>query len=307
MKSPMLTLAMLGLILGAAPALAQTEGDTTDETGETAQAEAAEPAIDYGIETPLAEIDGTTITLGELIALRGELPQQYQQLPDQVLYDGILQQLVDQQLLADAARAAGLDERPAVAMSLRNRVRAILADAYLRIETAKRVTDAKIEELYKEQYLEAEPVEEVKAAHILVESEEEAKAIKEELDAGADFAELAREHGTDGTRNRGGNLGWFTHEEMVPAFADAVFAMQPGTISDPVQTDFGWHIIKLDERRMRPAPPIEEVEAELRQEAERQAQMAVVEDLREEATIEMTETSPPPAAIRADEMLAPRE
>lgn len=326
MKSPMLTAAMLGLILGAAPALAQTEGKTAGETteqttqetpestgestgesagGSAARAETAtaEPAADYGVETPLAEVDGAPITLGELIAVRRELPQQYQQLPDQVLYDGILEQLVDQYLLAEAAREAGIDERPAVAKNLLNQIRAILADAYLRAETERRVTEETIEALYEERYAEAEPVEEVRAAHILVETEEEAEEIKAKLEAGAEFAELAKEHGTDGTAQRGGDLGWFTHGEMVPQFADAVFAMQPGTVSEPVETDFGWHLIKLEERRMRPAPPLDEVAGELREEAVREAQMALVEKLRAEAKIEMPEMPPPPAAIRADDML----
>ena len=99
----------------------------------------------------------------------------------------------------------------------------------------------------------------MRAGHILVETEEKAKDLKSQLDAGADFAALAAEHGTDGTAQRGGDLGWFVHSEMVPEFADAAFAMEPGTISDPVKSAFGWHLIKLDERRDRPAPALEEV------------------------------------------------
>jgi peptidyl-prolyl cis-trans isomerase C len=291
--------ALAGLILGAGAALAQTAEPPAEQP--------ATPAADFAIDTPLAEVNGTTLTLGELIAIRRELPEQYQALPDEVLMGGILEQMIDQMLLAEAASAAGLDQRPAVAMSLVNQRRAILADAYLSAEVAKRATPEAVEALYNERYVEAEPVDEVKAGHILVESEELAREIKAQLDAGGDFAELAKEHGTDGTKSRGGDLGWFVHSDMVPEFADAVFAMQPGTVSDPVKTAFGWHIIKLDERRPRAAPALEEVRAELEQEVARNAQVAIVEELRAKAQIEKPEAGPPPAAIRADGLLEPAE
>lgn len=298
MKSLTLTAAAIGLILGAGAAHAQTADQTADQT-----AGQSETVAEYDVTTPLAEVDGTPVTLGELIAVRRELPEQYQQLSDEMLFDGILEQLIDQLLLARAARGAGLDERPAVAMNLLNQQRAILSEAYLEAETAKRVTPEKIEALYEERYVDAEPVEEVRAGHILVETEEEANEIKARLDAGGDFAELAGEHGTDGTAQRGGDLGWFVHSEMVPQFADAVFAMQPGTIEGPVETDFGWHLIKLDERRMRPAPELAEVEDELTQEAVREAQLAILGELREAARIEKSDAAPPAAAIRDDDML----
>ena len=325
MRLPSLTAAATGLILFAAAAQAQTDTTQTDQTQtdqtqtdtaqtDTAQTEqqsddqAGEPARGYDLATPLAEVDGTPVTLGEVIAILRELPQQYQQLPDEVLYDGLVEQLVDQLVLSRAAREAGFNERPAVALKLLNQERAILADAYLREQVEKRASREAIERLYEERYVNAEPVEEVKAAHILVESEELAQELREKLDAGADFAELAREHGTDGTAQRGGDLGWFSHDQMVPAFADAVFAMEPGTIAGPVETDFGWHLIKLEDRRTRPVPPLAQVQAELMQEVMRAAQVAVVEELRAEAEIDVPAEAPvPPEAIRADDMLTTGE
>lgn len=288
MKSPLLIAAALGLTLAAAPALAQESG---------------EEEADYGIETPLAQVNGQPVTLGELVAIRRQLPQQYQQLPDQALFQGILEQLVDQTLLAEAAREAGIDQRPTVAVQLRTQQRAILADAYLSEQALERVSEDKIAALYQERYVEAEPVEEVNAAHILVESEEKAEDLRAELDAGADFAELAEEHGTDGTASRGGELGWFTRDEMVPAFADAVFAMEPGSIAGPVETDFGYHLIKLNERRPRPAPPLEEVEDDLRQELAQEARREVIQELRAAAEIEEPDSSVPASAVRADGLL----
>jgi peptidyl-prolyl cis-trans isomerase C len=143
----------------------------------------------------------------------------------------------------------------------------------------------------------------VHAGHILVEAEEKAKELKAQLDGGADFAALAAEHGTDGTAQRGGDLGWFVRSDMVPEFADAAFVMEPGTISDPVKTAFGWHIIKLDERRDRAAPPLEEVQNELMGEVIQQAQVAIVEGLRAQSTIVMPDPPLPPQSIRDDEML----
>ena len=292
----MLTAAALGLLLLGPPALAQSSEEPAGEGG----AEAA----DYGLDTPLAEVDGTALTLGELISIRQQLPQQYQAVPDEVLMEGITQQMIDQFLLAEAAREAGLDERPDVAITLRNQERAVLSDAYLRAEIEQLDLEARVEELYQERYVAAEPEDEVHARHILVETEEKAEELKAELEAGADFAALAEEHGTDGTRTRGGDLGWFVRSDMVPEFADAAFAMEPGTVSDPVQTDFGWHLIKVEDRRPRTPPELDEVRSELMQEAVRNAQVAVVEELRSEADVQKLEAVPP-EAIRADELLEP--
>ena len=296
MKSKFLTVTALGLALSGSAAFAQT---TTEPAAEPVEPTAA----GYTINSALAEVDGVTLTLGELIAIRRELPEQYQTMPDEVLFDGIIEQLIDQMLLAEAARKAGIDKRPAVAMNLLNQQRAILADAYLRREVMVRATPEAIEALYKERYLDAEPVEEVRAAHILVEAEEKAAELKVQLDGGADFALLAAEHGTDGTVTQGGDLGWFVQADMVPEFAVAAFALEAGTISDPVKTAFGWHLIKLDERRPRPAPALAEVHDELMGEAIQQAQIAIVDGLRAQASIVMPEPRLPSQSIREDAML----
>ncbi len=144
----------------------------------------------------------------------------------------------------------------------------------------------------------------MRAAHILVEDQAEAKDLKAQLDKGADFAALAAEHGTDGTASRGGELGWFVHEQMVPEFADAAFAMQPGEVSDPVQSPFGWHIIKLEERRERPVPPLAEVRDQIVEQLTQKAQADVLTEVRGAAEIELGAEEVPAAAIRADEMIA---
>ncbi len=292
-----LGLAPLGLALSVPAALAQTAAEPA------ATETAATTAPEYSVNSALAEVDGVTLTLGELIAVRRELPDQYQTLPDEVLFDGIIEQLIDQMLLAQAAQAAGLERRPAIALNLLNQQRATLADAYLREAVEARVAPETVEALYQERYLDAEPIQEVRAGHILVETEELASELKAQLDSGADFAALAAEHGTDGTASKGGDLGWFVQSAMVPEFADAVFAMEPGTISGPVKTAFGWHLIKLDERRDRQPPALAEVREELMGELIQQAQVTVVAELRMQSVIVMPEPPLPPQSIRADAML----
>ncbi len=279
------------------------QGDRASET-QPADGEAGAPAEAPTADTVLATVAGTPVTLGELIAVRQGLPAQYQQLPDEVLLGALVEQTTDQILLAEAAREAGIDQRRAVQLILENQARAVLAEAYMQQAVEERVTDAAVQEAYEAEFASAEPVEEVRAAHILVDSQEKAEALKAELDEGADFAALAAEHGTDGTAARGGDLGWFVHEQMVPEFADAAFAMQPGEISDPVQSPFGWHLIKLDERRERAAPPIEEVRGQIVEQLTQQAQTDVLTELRQGAEIEPGAGQVPATAIRADEMIA---
>jgi peptidyl-prolyl cis-trans isomerase C len=297
-----LGLAPLGLVLWGSAALAQTTAEPAAPAEPAAEAtEAAPPS--YTVDSALAVVDGVTLTLGELIAIRRELPDQYQSLPDEVLFDGIVEQIIDQMLLMQAAQAAGLERRPAIAMNLLNQRRAILADAYLRQAVEARVTQEAVEALYQELYLDAEPAQEVRAGHILVETEEEANGLKAQLDAGADFAALAAEHGTDGSASKGGDLGWFVQTDMVPEFAEAAFSMAPGTISAPVKTAFGWHLIRLDERRDRQPPVLEEVRAEMMGELIQQAQVAIVAELRMQAAIVMPEPPLPPQSIREEAML----
>lgn len=309
--SRLVTLAA-ALALAGTTALAQTTtSETTEDTGQSGaqtEAQTPAPATEAPAEpasagTVLATVDDTPITLGEIIAIRQSLPEQYQQLPDEVLVTALVQQLSDQQLLANAGHAAGLKDSPLVSLSLRNQERAVMADAYMAEALLARVDEAAIRAAYEERFVSAEPVVEIRAGHILLETEEKAKELKAELDGGADFAALAAEHGTDGTASRGGDLGWFVKEQMVPDFADAAFAMEPGTISDPVQTAFGWHLIKLDEKRDRPVPPLEEVQDSLVEELTAAAQEAIIAELREAATVEQRLEGMDYGVIRNDALI----
>lgn len=282
----------------------QQSADQAQDTQAETQAQAGQSADqNLTADTVIATVDETPITLGELIIARRSLPREYQELPDEVLMGALVEQLTNQVLLENAARQAGLDQTPAVRLSLRNQARAVLANAYMEQQVADRVGAEAIEAAYQQGVASAVPVEEVNAAHILVEDQATAQEIKQKLDEGADFAALAAEYGTDGTASRGGDLGWFVHEQMVPEFADAAFAMEPGTVSEPVQSPFGWHLIKLLDRRERPQPTLDEVRDQIVDGLTRDAQSAILTEVRDDAGVQRTDQAVPPSAVRMDDLV----
>ncbi|MEM6488828.1 MAG: peptidylprolyl isomerase [Pseudomonadota bacterium] len=291
-----------------APAAGEDAGDAAAAEAEDAGEEAAEapavPAPPVAAGDTVASVDGTALELGDLLVLRQNLPAQYQQLPDEILIRGLIEQLIDQELLATAAIAAGLEATPSTAYNLASVRRATLAEAYLRDQLTARVTEDAVREAYDAEIATAEPVREVRASHILVDEEAKAADLRAQLDRGADFAELAREHGTDGTAARGGDLNFFAFEEMVPEFAEAAFATEIGSVSGPIQTQFGWHVILVTDERERPLPAFEEVAPQIADSLRRQVQRDVIEELRAAAAVEIVEPGVPPAAIRDDALLA---
>ena len=262
----------------------------------TGTARAEDPTAD----TVVATVNGTEITLGHMIALRDNLPAQYLQLDDQTLFDGILDQIIQQVALSEEAEA---NLRKRDTLVLENQRRGYLAGVTLD-ETAKAaVTEEKIEELFQERYAGQEPGKEYSAAHILVETEEEAKAIKAEIDGGADFAATAKEKSTGPSGPNGGDLGWFGVGMMVKPFEEAVIAMEAGQVSDPVETQFGWHIIKLNEVRSAAAPTIEDVREELAGELQGNAVEEKVKVLTDAAEVEKTVEGIDPAILKNSELL----
>lgn len=234
-------------------------------------------------DTVIATVGEREITLGHMILLRQTLPQQYSQLPDAVLFEGILDQLVQQSVLQDSVEG----EMPGrVQVALQNEERSLMAAEAVAQILANAVTEDAIEAAYQETYGAAEPDMEYKAAHILVETEEEAQAIVAELEGGADFAALAQEKSTGPSGPNGGALGWFGKGMMVAPFEEAVVALEAGSISGPVQTQFGWHVIKLEETRMKEAPALDNVRAELRAQVEEAAVKARIDALLENANVD---------------------
>lgn len=240
-------------------------------------------------ETVVATVDGRDITLGHVIVAYQSLPQQYKQIPpDRLgeLYQAIIGQLIQQSVLQEAQ---GDETPPIVALQLENEERSLLAAAQIESILASAVTDEAVQALYDETYGEGYSSEEFNASHILVASEEEATAIKEELDGGADFAALAKDKSTGPSGPNGGSLGWFGPGQMVPAFEEAVVALEPGQVSDPVQTQFGWHVILLSEKRQADAPPLDEVRGELEQQVQQKVVAERIDELVAAADVERPE------------------
>jgi peptidyl-prolyl cis-trans isomerase C len=237
-------------------------------------------------QTVVATVNGSDITLGQVIALRETLPQEYQSLADDVLFKGILEQLIQQTALAQSQEDK-LTARDDVMIA--NQRRTYMSGAALQAVVAEAVTDATIQAAYDAKYKGSAPLIEYHASHILVATEEQAKDLKAQLDGGADFAELAKANSTDGSAAGGGDLGWFGPGMMVKPFEDAVIALQPGQVSAPVQTQFGWHLILLAETRDAAAPPLADVSAELSAELQRQAIEAHVTAITEAATVTRVE------------------
>ena len=254
---------------------------------------AALHAQDYDADTVLARVGGTEITLGHMIVAKTTLPAQFRQLPDEVLFPGILDQLIQQVALAQSLEAP----TKATQLTIENQRTGLLAGEALGIAGEAAVTDAALQEAYAARYAEAEPTTEFNASHILVETEEKARELIAELEGGADFATLAQEHSTGPSGPNGGALGWFGPGMMVPEFEAAVVALEAGQISPPVQTQFGWHVVKLNETRLAEAPPLEEVREEIAAELQRAAVEARIAEVVEAAEIERLEVEIDPAAI----------
>lgn len=220
---------------------------------------AAQDSTNLSADTVVATVNGQDITLGHMIAARATLPEQFDQAAPQDLYNGILQQLIQQTALAQ--RVDNLP--PLVALTLENEERSLKAGEAVEAAMLTAITDEDIQAAYDAQFADAEPQEEYNASHILVETEEDAVAVKEEIEGGAEFAAVAREKSTGPSGPNGGELGWFGPGMMVPSFEAAVIALEVGEVSAPIQTQFGWHVITLNDARKQSVPTLDDVREEL--------------------------------------------
>jgi peptidyl-prolyl cis-trans isomerase C len=266
-----------GIVVVAALAL------TSPLFAQTADApQVAETAMpEAGADTVVATVNGTDITLGHMIVLRNNLPAQYQQLANDVLFKGILEQLVQQTALAQSVEPRmTLQDR----IAIENDTRGYLSGIALAEVVTAAVTDEALQKAYEGKFTEEK--KEYNAAHILVPTLEEAQKLKAEIDAGADFAAVAKAHSSDGAAANGGDLGWYSAGMMVQPFQDAVFAMAAGQVSDPVQTQFGWHLIQLKETRIAAAPSLDDMREELAGEIEQAAIEAHIKEVVASAKVE---------------------
>lgn len=210
-------------------------------------------------DTVVATVGEANITLGQLIARRAQLPPEFQSLPDEEIFAGLLDQMINQQILANTVDEASLQ----VEIDLENQRRAMLAQQVVDDFENLEISEEELQAAFDEAVSGIVPETEYNAAHILVNSEEEATDIKTMLDDGADFSETAMEKSTGPSGPNGGNLGWFGAGMMVPAFEEAVMALEVGEVSDPVETQFGWHIVILNEVRETALPTLDDARAQL--------------------------------------------
>lgn len=254
------------------------------------------PALNLSAQTPkpkggddpvVARVNGEIIRKSEFMRVWRSLPPQYQQAPMKAIYPVLLKQIIDTKLAAQAAKREKLGESDAVKRQMALVREQVMARAYLDRSVKAVVTDDALRKQYAEfvKTFSAEP--QVRARHILVKTESEAKAIIKQLDGGEKFAKLAREKSTGPSGKRGGDLGYFGRTQMVPPFSAMAFSLKAGEYAKkPVKTQFGWHVIKVESRRKGLPPSFEEKRKELSGKASQEAVAKSRETLRKNAKVE---------------------
>jgi peptidyl-prolyl cis-trans isomerase C len=261
----------------------------------------------------LAKVNGAEIRQSDVALAEEELGQSLAQMDPATRKDNVLAFLIDMKIVAKAAEDKKIENSEEFKKKLAFTRSRILMDSLLASEGKAATTDEAMKKVYEEAAKQISGEQEVHARHILVETEDEAKAIKAELAKGADFAELAKKKSKDPGASDGGDLGFFTKEQMVPEFSTVAFALEPGKISDPVKSQFGWHIIKVEEKRNRKAPDFDQVKSQIETYVTRKAQADYVAKLREAAKVERLDKpeetaksdTKPDAAKGADSKMAP--
>jgi peptidyl-prolyl cis-trans isomerase C len=221
---------------------------------------AAQDTATADSSTVVATVGDTEITVGHMIVAWASLPEQYQGLPDDVLFQGILDQLIQQSTLQQNFDG---ELPPRIDLQLENERRSLTAGEAINQLMEEPLDEADVQATYEADYGNAEQETEYNASHILVETEEAALAVIAEIEGGADFAAVAREKSTGPSGPNGGQLGWFGTGAMVPEFEQAVVDLDVGAVSAPVKTQFGWHIITLNESRVKDAPALEDVREQI--------------------------------------------
>jgi peptidyl-prolyl cis-trans isomerase C len=245
-------------------------------------------------KTVLAKIDGEDITAGDVEVATDDLQQSMASMTEPQRRDYALNYLIDLKLAAKAADKDKLGDSDAFKKRLGYLRDRALMEELLQKEAKSAVTEDRLRKLYDDTAKNLKPEEEVRARHILVKTEDEAKKVEEWLAKGEDFAKLANELSTDpGSGKQGGDLGFFGRGQMVPVFEETAYKLEPGKVSPPVKSQFGWHVIKLEEKRTRPVPPFEQVRPQIENYVVRTSQQDLVLKLRNDAKVERTDAGKP--------------
>ena len=236
----------------------------------------------------VGSVNGSTIYLDEIMAVAQTLPPEYREAGLANLYSQLVDEVANSRLAAEAGRADGLDADENIAMAMTLAADRVLAEAYMTNKVSAEISEEAIQSAYDTFVADRASREQVTASHILVETEDAARAIIEQLNDGADFAELAREKSTGPSAPNGGSLGAFGRGQMVPAFEAAAFSMPVDSYSaDPVQTPFGWHVIQVTDKGVEPAPSLDQMRDQITANLWRQSSARVIETLRADAAIEI--------------------
>ncbi len=252
-------------------------------------------AEDPTAATVLATVNGVNITLGDVIVTRDGLPDQYKALPDDQLFKGIVDQLVQQEALRQSVGDA-LTKKQTIALD--GLKRSYLSNEALLAGIKDATSDDAIQKAYDAKYKDMAPSLEYHASHILVDSEDKAKALLAEIEGGKAFADVAKANSTDGSAAGGGDLGWFGLGAMVKPFEDAVVAAPVGKVVGPIKTDFGWHLILVTETRNKAAPALADVHDQLAQELQKAAIESFIKSVTDKANVTRNDTGIDPAVIK---------
>jgi peptidyl-prolyl cis-trans isomerase C len=298
--------ALLAALSYAAMAPAARADDAAPAAAPPPPPSAAAPAVPTP-DTVVAKVNGTDIHFSDVQDAIGTLPDEYRNLPPQMLYPMLIDQLIDRKAVVMLAHKQGLETDPAVIKQVARATDAALQNALFTRDIGPTLTEQAIRARYDATIAGKPGEQEVHARHILVASEDEAKKIIEELNKGGDFAALAKAHSTDSGAAQGGDLGFFKKGDMVPEFAAAAFALKPGeTTKAPVHTQYGWHVINVIEVRQAPPATFEQSRDQIRQELIQEGVKKVVAEAKQGLTIEKfnpdgstpkaTDTAEPPPA-----------
>jgi peptidyl-prolyl cis-trans isomerase C len=283
-----------GALLGASLAALIAVGSPLAAQTPSPPAAPEAPAPKLEPSTVLAKVEGDEITAGDVELAIEDLEQSMSSMTESQRRDYALNYLIDIKLAAKEAEKQKLDQGADFQKRLAYLKERALFEELLQRESKAAVTEERLRKLYDETAKNLKPEEEARARHILVKTEEEAKKVKERLEKGEDFAKVANEVSIDpGSGKQGGDLGFFGRGQMVPAFEEAAFKLEPGKVSEPVKTQFGYHVIKLEEKRTRPVPPFDQVRPQIENYVVRTAQQDFVLKLRNDSKVERTEAGQP--------------
>ena len=264
-------------------------------TGSAFAAFAAEPASASSDEV-IANVNGKPIKLSDVALADEEMGQALAQLPEQQRFQYLLSMLIDRRIVADAARSKKIQDDPMVKAREAYFDEKVLRDVYWVQLMRDKVSEAKVKAYYDTNIAKAEAETEAHAAHILVTTKAEAQKVADSIKAGESFEAAAKKASKDSSAANGGDLGWFEKADMVPEFSDAVFALKKGEVSAPVETQFGWHVIKLIDTRKAAKPTFEEAQEDIMRSLVRDQGNKVMEDLRKGAKVEIVGAAKAPAS-----------